>query len=76
MAKPAGRIMGIDFGMKHIGVALSDESRIIARGYETVNWNGVDDTWAINRICEIIKEMNWKRSSKFKEWALDNFSVW
>ena len=50
--------MGIDFGMKHIGVALSDESRIIARGYETVNWNGVDDTWAINRICEIIKEMN------------------
>ena len=58
MAKPAGRIMGIDFGMKHIGVALSDESRIIARGYETVNWNGVDDTWAINRICEIIKEMN------------------
>jgi putative Holliday junction resolvase len=49
--------MGIDFGMKHIGVALSDESRIIARGYETVNWNGVDDTWAINRICEIIKEM-------------------
>ena len=36
--------MGIDFGMKHIGVALSDD--------------GVDDAWAINRICEIIKEMN------------------
>ena len=50
--------MGIDFGMKHIGVALSDETRIIARGYETVNWNGVDDSWALNRICEIIKEMN------------------
>ena len=57
MAKPAGRIMGIDFGMKHIGVALSDELRVIARGYETVNWNGVDDSWAINRISEIVKEM-------------------
>lgn len=57
MAKPAGRIMGIDFGMKHIGVALSDELRVIARGYETVNWNGVDDSWAVNRISEIVKEM-------------------
>ncbi len=49
--------MGIDFGMKHIGVALSDELRVIARGYETVNWNGVDDSWAVNRISEIVKEM-------------------
>ena len=53
-----GRIMGIDFGMKHIGVALSDELWITASGYETVNWNGVDDAWAVNRIAEIVKEMN------------------
>ena len=54
----SGRVMGIDFGMRHIGIALSDELRIIAKGYETVNWNGVDDEWALNRICEIIKEKN------------------
>ncbi len=51
-----GRVMGIDFGMRHIGIALSDELRIIAKGFETVNWNGVDDEWALNRICEIISE--------------------
>ena len=53
-----GRVMGIDFGTRHIGVALSDESRILATGYETVNWNGVDPEWALNRLCEIVKEMN------------------
>ena len=50
--------MGIDFGTRHIGIALSDEMRIIASGFETVNWNGEDDSWALNRICEIIKEKN------------------
>ena len=53
-----GRVMGIDFGTRHIGIALSDEMRIIASGFETVNWNGEDDSWALNRICEIIKEKN------------------
>lgn len=53
-----GRWMGIDFGMKHIGVALSDELWITASGFETVNWNGLDDSWAVNRIAEIVKEKN------------------
>lgn len=53
-----GRWMGIDFGMKHIGVALSDELWITASGFETVNWNGRDDSWAVNRIVEIVKENN------------------
>lgn len=53
-----GRWMGIDFGMKHIGVALSDELWITASGFETVNWNGQDDSWAVNRIAEIVKEKN------------------
>jgi len=53
-----GRWMGIDFGMKHIGVALSDELWITASGFETVNWNGQDDSWAVNRIVEIAKENN------------------
>lgn len=53
-----GRWMGIDFGMKHIGVALSDELWITASGFETVNWNGRDDAWAVNRIVEIVKDNN------------------
>ena len=57
MPPSKGRVMGIDFGTRHIGLALSDESRILARGFETVNWNGEDPEWALNRICEIIKEM-------------------
>lgn len=53
-----GRWMGIDFGMKHIGVALSDELWITASGFETVNWNGKDDSWAVQRITAIAKEKN------------------
>ena len=53
-----GRVMGIDFGTRHIGVALSDELRIIASGFETVNWNGVDDSKALDRIAQIVKEKN------------------
>ena len=57
MGKAPGRVMGIDFGTRHIGIAVSDELRVIARGIETVNWNGEDPEWALNRICEIIREM-------------------
>ena len=57
MSKAAGRVMGIDFGTRHIGIAVSDELRVIAKGIETVNWNGEDPEWALNRICEIIKEL-------------------
>ena len=53
-----GRVMGIDFGTRHIGVALSDEMRIIASGFETVNWNGIDDTKAVERVAQIVKEKN------------------
>ncbi|MBO4636023.1 MAG: Holliday junction resolvase RuvX [Clostridiales bacterium] len=53
-----GRVMGIDFGTRHIGVALSDELRIIASGFETVNWNGVDDSKALERIAQIVREKN------------------
>lgn len=48
--------MGIDFGMKRIGIALSDMTQTIAKGFETVNWNGRDSEYALNRICDIIKE--------------------
>lgn len=48
--------MGIDYGLARIGVAVSDPLRITARGVETINWNGRDMDWAINRICELALE--------------------
>lgn len=53
-----GRIMGIDYGLRRIGIALSDVTHLIAKGYETINWNGRDIDWALNRISEIIKEQD------------------
>ncbi len=50
------RLMGIDYGMARIGVAVSDPLGITARGIETVRWNGVDKTWALARIAELTRE--------------------
>ncbi len=48
--------MGIDYGMARIGVAVSDPLRITARGVETINWNGRDMDWALDRICDLARE--------------------
>ena len=32
--------------------------QLVASGYETVNWNGEDDAWALDRIANIVKEKN------------------
>ena len=50
------RVMAIDFGMRRIGVAVSDPLRIMARGLETINWNGVDYEYALDRLSQIVKE--------------------
>lgn len=47
--------LGIDFGTRRIGVAISDSLGMLARRFETINWNGKDDTWALNRLAEIIE---------------------
>jgi len=47
-----GRIIGIDFGSKRIGVAVSDPMRIIAQGLCVVP--NKDD--AVSRICKIAEE--------------------
>ena len=51
------RVMAIDFGMRRIGVAVSDPLRIMASGLETINWNGIDSDYAIDRLAEIVEEM-------------------
>lgn len=50
------RVMAIDFGMRRIGVALSDPMGIMASGFETINWNGQDPAYALERLSEIVKE--------------------
>lgn len=51
-----GRVMAIDFGMRRIGVALSDPMGIMASGLETINWNGQDPEYALDRLLAIVKE--------------------
>lgn len=51
-----GRVLGIDFGTRRVGIALSDQLRIAAHGFETISWNGEDDTFVLSRIADIISE--------------------
>lgn len=50
------RFLGIDYGDKRIGTAISDPLNITARGLETINWNGVDKTWALDRLTKLIAD--------------------
>jgi putative Holliday junction resolvase len=49
-----GRILAIDFGKKHIGLAISDEMKIIANGLETIFYNNEKDL--IEKLRVIIKD--------------------
>lgn len=48
--------MAIDYGTRRIGIALSDPLRIIAQAYETINWNGKNIDYALDRISQIIEK--------------------
>jgi len=48
------RVMAVDYGTRRVGVALSDTLGITASGYETISWNGKDDTLLLQRLQEII----------------------
>ena len=47
------RKMGIDYGTNRIGIAISDPLGITARGIETINWDGIKQEYALNRIKEL-----------------------
>lgn len=49
--RPMGRIMGVDLGSVRIGVALSDEGRVIARPLQTVRRTG--DRTAVKALARI-----------------------
>ncbi len=48
--------MGLDYGQARIGVAISDPLGLVARGLETICWNGRDISWALERIVTLIQE--------------------
>ena len=48
------RILGIDYGARHVGVAVSDETRLIAQGLETIHYKGSVD-YLIRKIGEVVR---------------------
>ena len=53
-----GRSLGIDLGSKRIGIALSDNSNIIASPYKTLIFNNQKDL--LNQLGELINEFDIK----------------
>jgi putative Holliday junction resolvase len=51
-----GKLLGVDFGDKRTGLAVSDKTRLIASGIGQISVGGMQRTAA--RICEIIKDEN------------------
>lgn len=48
------RILGIDYGTKRIGLAMSDPLEIIAQGLPTLERTDIDSD--INKLCELVNE--------------------
>jgi len=48
------RYLGVDYGGKHIGLALSDESETLASGIDTLENEGVAES--VGRIAELVLE--------------------
>ncbi|MCL4539138.1 MAG: Holliday junction resolvase RuvX [Bacteroidetes bacterium] len=46
--------MGIDFGLKRVGIAVSDPMRIIAQGFDTL----ANDSALSAKILDIVKKMS------------------
>lgn len=51
-----GKLLGIDFGDKRTGLAVSDVTRFLASGIGYISIGGMQKTAA--RICEIIRDEN------------------
>jgi putative Holliday junction resolvase len=48
------RILGIDYGHKRIGLALSDETEMLAQSFDTIS--GEETARACRQIAEIVKK--------------------
>lgn len=56
--KQAGRILGLDYGTKRIGIAISDELRIIAQPLEYISADPIFKVW--ERLKELLHEMPYR----------------
>lgn len=43
IAESSGRLLGVDFGDRRTGIAISDNTRFIASARETIQNNGIND---------------------------------
>ena len=50
----SGRVLGLDYGMRRIGVALSDSARIVATPIETIEVQS--DKEGLRRVRELVAE--------------------
>jgi putative Holliday junction resolvase len=48
--QPGGRILGVDYGRRRVGIAISDPTNVLARGLTVLENNGT----LIPKICAII----------------------
>lgn len=51
-----GRILAIDFGKRHIGLAISDENKVIASGLDSIHYKKPNE--AIEKLKAIISTKN------------------
>ena len=51
-----GKLLGVDFGDKRTGLAVSDKTRFLASGIGQISVGGMQKT--AEKICEIIKNEN------------------
>ena len=56
MEGAVGRVMGIDFGDRRVGLAISDEGRLIAQVLTTIQRHRGRDAELINTICNLLAE--------------------
>lgn len=75
------KIMGIDYGTKRIGLALSDESRTFAREYRIMSpeefWKQISDIISKEKVGDLVLglplNMSGERTEKTKE--VEQFSL-
>ena len=56
LKETSGKLLGVDFGDKRTGLAVSDQTRFLASGIGQISVGGMYKTAA--RIAEIVKEEN------------------
>ncbi len=47
------RTMGIDYGQRRVGIAISDPLGILASGLESISWGGKNQEPLLERIAEL-----------------------